>query len=157
MSYKIKAQPTGEKTHDLSHTATWAKRKKILVVEDDFAFADLTRMHLEQNGYEVEMAADGVQAIKKVIAHDFTGILCDMIMPNLAGDMFYAAVQRVKPRLCSRFIFMTGHQGDRKINEFIRSVRGLILWKPFQQHILIETLQAVEKKISEETPESTET
>ena len=69
-----------------------------------------------------------------------------MLMPNLAGDMFYAAVERVKPHLCPRFIFMTGQRGNRKVDEFIRKVRGLILWKPFQMHVLFETIQAVEKK-----------
>jgi hypothetical protein len=32
------------------------------------------------------------------------------------------------------------------VDEFIRKVRGLLLWKPFQSHILIETIQALEKK-----------
>jgi CheY-like chemotaxis protein len=138
--------PYGERTHDLDQVARWAARKKVLILEDDFAFADLTRLHLERIGYEVELAADGVQGIKKILVSDYSAILCDMLMPNLAGDMFYAAVERVKPHLCPRFIFMTGQRGNRKVDEFIRKVRGLILWKPFQMHVLFETIQAVEKK-----------
>ena len=141
----------GEKTHDLDHVARWAARKKILVVDDDFAFADLTRRFLEENGYEVELAADGVQGIKKIMVHDFSVILCDMVMPNLAGNMFYTAVERVKPHLCQRIVFVTGHRGERKVDEFIRQVRGLILWKPFQPHVLIETIHAVEKKAAGST------
>jgi CheY-like chemotaxis protein len=138
--------PYGERTHDLDQVARWAARKKVLILEDDFAFADLTRLHLERIGYEVELAADGVQGIKKILVSDYSAILCDMLMPNLAGDMFYVAIQRVKPHLCRRIVFMTGHQGNRKVDEFIRKVRGLLLWKPFQSHILIETIQALEKK-----------
>jgi CheY-like chemotaxis protein len=138
--------PHGEKTHDLDQAVRWAARKKVLVLDDNFEFADSTRMHLERNGYEVELAADGVQGIKKIMVSDYSAILCDMLMPNLAGDMFYAAVERVKPHLCPRIIFMTGHKGNRKVDEFIRKVRGLILWKPFQPHVLFETLQAVEAK-----------
>jgi hypothetical protein len=41
---------------------------------------------------------------------------------------------------------MTGHQGNRKVDEFIRKVRGLLLWKPFQAHVLLETIQAAESK-----------
>jgi CheY-like chemotaxis protein len=136
----------GEKTHDLDQVSRWAARRKILIVDDEFLFSDLTRIYLEENGYEVELAADGVQGIKKIMVSDYSVILCDMIMPNLAGDMFYTAVERVKPHLCRRIVFVTGHQGDRKVNEFIRKVRGLILWKPFKPHVLIETIQAVEKK-----------
>jgi hypothetical protein len=72
-----------------------------------------------------------------------------MVMPNLAGDMFYMAVERVKPHLCKRFLFMTGHRGDRKVDEFIRKVHGLILWKPFQSHVLMESIQAIEQKSSQ--------
>jgi DNA-binding NtrC family response regulator len=136
----------GEKTHDLDKAAKWAARKKVLILDDDFAYADLTRMLLETNGYEVELAADGVQGIKKIMVSDYSAILCDMVMPNLAGDMFYLAVERVKPHLCRRIVFVTGHQGDRKVDEFIRKVRGLVLWKPYQPHILIETIQAIEKR-----------
>jgi CheY-like chemotaxis protein len=146
MSDKGISPPYGERTHDLDQVARWAARRKVLIVDDDFSFSDLTRMYLEENGYQVDMAGDGVQGIKKIMVSDYSVILCDMVMPNLAGDMFYTAVERVKPHLCRRIVFVTGHQGDRKVDEFIRKVRGLLLWKPFQLHVLIETMQAVEKK-----------
>ena len=57
---------------------------------------------------------------------DYSVILCDMVMPNLAGDMFYVAVERVKPHLCRRIVFVTGHQGDRKVDEFIPQRPGLL-------------------------------
>jgi CheY-like chemotaxis protein len=146
MSEKKFQPPLVEKIHDLDSVAEPASRKKILLVDDDAALAELTRIILEEYGYEVDVAFDGVQGIKKVMASDYSVILCDMVMPNLAGDMFYMAVERVKPHLCKRFLFTTGHQGDRKVDDFIRKVRGLILWKPFQPHVLIESIQAVEKK-----------
>ena len=142
--------PPAEKTHVLGEGEEPAPRKRILILDDDVTLADLTRMILEKNGYEVETAADGVQGIKKIMAGDYSVILCDMVMPNLAGDMFYLAVERVKPHLCKRFLFMTGHRGDRKVDDFIRKVRGLILWKPFESHILMESIQAVEQKCSQE-------
>jgi hypothetical protein len=60
--------------------------------------------------------------------------------------MFYLAVERTKPHLCKRFIFMTGHRGDPKIDEFIRRVKGLMLWKPFEMYMLTEAIQTVLKK-----------
>ena len=137
--------PPPEKTHDLGAVTEPAPRKKLLILDDDATLADLTRMILEENGYEVETASDGVQGIKKILAGDYSIILCDMVMPNLAGDMFYAAVERVKPHICRRFLFMTGHGGDRKIDEFIRKVRGLILWKPFQSHVLMEAIMPLNR------------
>jgi len=149
MNTKKYYAPVAEKTHALEEVAEAAPRKKILMLDDDAHLANLICMILEKNGYEVEIASDGVQGIKKILAGDYSVILCDMVMPNLAGDMFYMAVERVKPHLCKRFLFMTGHGGDRKIDEFIRKVRGLILWKPVQSHILMESIQAVEQKCSQ--------
>lgn len=146
MSDKPYIPPHGERTHNLDSVAKWAARKKILIVDDDQGFAEVTRLYLEENGYEVEWAGDGVQGVKKIMVNDYSVILCDMIMPNLAGDMFYTAVERVKPHLCKRFLFMTGHHKEPRVDEFIKRVRGLILFKPFQLHVLMESIQAIEKK-----------
>ena len=146
MSKRKYYAPIMEKTHDLHQVPTVTVRKKVLLLDDDMPLAELTRKILEENGYEVETVADGVQGIKKIMINDYSVILCDMVMPNLAGDMFYMAVERVKPHLCKRFLFMTGHQGERKIDDFIRSVRGLVLWKPFKTHVLMEAMQAAESR-----------
>ncbi len=143
---KLFYTPLVEKTHVLEKVAEMAPRKKILLLDDDATLADLTRTILEENGYDVEIVCDGVQGIKKIMGGDYSVILCDMVMPNLAGDMFYMAVERVRPHLCKRFLFMSGHHGDRKVDEFIRRVRGLILWKPFKSHVLMESIHAVEQK-----------
>jgi CheY-like chemotaxis protein len=141
--------PDGEKIHDLDKPESWeAPKRKILILDDDFTFADLIRLHLERTGYAVELAADGVQGITKIMANDYSAILCDMVMPNLAGDMFYTAVERVKPQLCARIIFVTGQRGDRKVEEFIRKVRAPVLWKPFQMRDLFDAVKAAEKKSS---------
>ncbi|MEI7732925.1 MAG: response regulator [Verrucomicrobiota bacterium] len=137
---------TQEKTHDLDENARLDAVKKILVVDDDPAFVEILQVFLESCGYQVESALDGVLGIKKIMVHDYAVILCDMVMPNLAGDMFYMAVERVKPHLCRRFVFMTGYQGDAKVDAFIRRVRGLVVWKPFEMHILLEAVQAAERK-----------
>jgi DNA-binding NarL/FixJ family response regulator len=87
-----------------------------------------------------------VEGLKKILADDYSVILCDMVMPNFPGDMFYLAVERARPHLCKRFIFMTGHKGERKIEQFIRRIRGLMLWKPFEMHVLFDTIQSVTKR-----------
>src|SRR5580692_10182653 len=97
---KYYTPPSAEKTHVLQNISDQAPRKRILLLDDDPQLADLTRMILEENGYSVEVVSDGVQGIKKILATEYSVILCDMIMPNLAGDMFYMAVERVKPHLC---------------------------------------------------------
>jgi CheY-like chemotaxis protein len=140
-----------EKTHDLGGVPELLAHKKILIVDDEVAFAEVIREFLGTIGYEATCVADGVQAIKKIMAGDYDVILCDMVMPNLAGDMFYLAVERTRPHLCKRFIFMTGHQGNSSVDAFIRKVRGLMLWKPFELHMLVEAIKVIEKKTPPQT------
>jgi DNA-binding NtrC family response regulator len=115
--------------------------KSILLVEDDQAFAEVVKEYLETFGYSVTIAADGVQGLKRVMEKDFDVVLCDLLMPNLPGDMFYVAVERVKPQVARRFIFITGHQNHPKISEFVKKVRALTLFKPFEMHLLTETIE----------------
>ena len=120
--------------------------KSILLVEDDLAFAEVVKEHLETYGFSVTIAGDGVQGLKRVMERDFDIVLCDLLMPNLPGDMFYVAVERVKPQLAKRFIFITGHQNNPKISEFVKKVRALTLFKPFEMHLLLETIQTAIKR-----------
>src|SRR5438874_1195508 len=98
--------------------------KKVLLLEDDPAFKEIMTDFLKESGFEVVAVANGVEGVHQVLASDFEILLCDMMMPTLPGDMFFRAVERMRPQLCDRFIFMTGHRGNAKVNEFISSVCG---------------------------------
>jgi DNA-binding response OmpR family regulator len=137
-----------EKTHDLSGENHHGF-EKILMLEDEGDLTVMLKQYLESNGFRVTTVTNGVEGLKKIMLEDFDVIVCDMLMPNLPGDMFYIAVQKVKPHLCRRFIFMTGHKGDKKIDDFVRKVHGMMLWKPFQPHELLEAIKYVLKKSRE--------
>jgi CheY-like chemotaxis protein len=57
----------------------------ILVVEDEIVTQRLTRKILEERGYEVVVAEDGVDALMALGKINFDLILCDINMPNLDG------------------------------------------------------------------------
>jgi DNA-binding response OmpR family regulator len=142
--------PGPVETHDLESTAAAVKYhgRSILMLEDDDAFSEIFGEYLESQGFRVVRVPSGAEGLKKLMASDFDVIVCDMVMPGFPGDMFYLAVSRTKPYLLKRFIFMTGFQGDRKIDEFIRRIRGVVLWKPFQFHEMMERIDAVLAKAS---------
>jgi DNA-binding NtrC family response regulator len=131
--------PMGEKTYEMSDEALGMPRT-LLLVEDEIEFALTVKAFLESYNYSVTVAADGVQGMKRVMERDYDIILCDLLMPNLPGDMFYLGVERVKPHLSRRFIFITGHQNNPNITEFTKRVRALTLFKPFEMHLLLETI-----------------
>ncbi len=122
--------------------------RKVLLLEDDPLFKQLMREFLENSGYEVVAVESGVEGVHEVLASDFGIILCDMTMSTLPGDMFFRAVERMRPHLCDRFIFMTGHGGNPKVNEFIRNVHGTMLAKPFQVDDLLEMIAFVQVRLA---------
>src|SRR5580698_7412560 len=113
---------------------------KVLLLEDDAAFKEIMTDFLKESGFEVMAVQNGVEGVHQVLASDFEVILCDMMMPTLPGDMFFRAVERMRPHLCDRVVFMTGHRGNPKVNDFISSVSGTILTKPFHVDDLLEMI-----------------
>ena len=125
--------------------------KRVLLLEDDETFKDVIKTFLESNSYEVVAVSNGVDGVKEVLAQDFDIIICDMMMPNLPGDMFYLAVERMRPHLCGRFVFITGLRGNCKVTDFIRKVNGTMLSKPFQVDDLLEIISFLQFPISAES------
>lgn len=58
---------------------------RILVVDDDRAVRESLRRSLAFNGYTVDMASDGVQALEQIAAQKPDAIVLDVMMPRLDG------------------------------------------------------------------------
>ena len=60
-------------------------KKKILIVDDEHDIVIILKMALEKEGYEVEEAFDGVEALEKVTLFKPDLILLDIMMPDKDG------------------------------------------------------------------------
>jgi len=118
----------------------------ILLVDDDPRLTAILRQFLSAYSCDVTAAKNGVEGLRHIMASNFDVVLCDMVMPTFPGDKFYIAVERIKPRLCRRFIFMTGHKADPQWDSFIRKVGGMVLWKPFHLQELVAAIRTVLRK-----------
>lgn len=58
---------------------------RILVVDDDRAVRESLRRSLAFNGYTVDMASDGVQALEQIAAQKPDALVLDVMMPRLDG------------------------------------------------------------------------
>ena len=65
----------------------------ILIVDDEQGIREVLREYLELEGYEVDEAVDGMDAIRKAKARDYDMIVMDVMMPKLDG---YSAVKEIK-------------------------------------------------------------
>ncbi|MEN8907810.1 MAG: ATP-binding protein [Clostridiales bacterium] len=66
-------------------TSTEKQNVKILVVDDEKVNLQVLSNHLRLNNYGVQIAMDGVEALKKIEAESFDLILLDVMMPKLSG------------------------------------------------------------------------
>ena len=145
MNLKKQYIPHQEKVYEVSEDLSRSSRS-ILLLEDDNSTVEVLTQHLEREGFRVIAAKDGMQGLKQVMANDFDVVICDMMMPNLPGDMFHTAVSKTKPHMAKRFIFITGYVSDDKVKTFIQRIKGLILYKPFEMPALFENINLILQK-----------
>lgn len=65
--------------------ATARRRSRVLLVEDQIVTRTLEKRLLEDAGYEVVTAVDGVDALAKLAAAPMDAVVSDILMPNLDG------------------------------------------------------------------------
>lgn len=140
---EINLPPLASRVYEIPEHPKDAKPKTVLVLDDDPAFTETLRDMLESLNYQLTAVPSGTEGVKKILAADFDAIVCDMVMPNFPGDMFYLAVQRSRPHLCKRFIFVTGHKENPKIVQFVKQTGRIALWKPFETRELVDALDIV--------------
>jgi CheY-like chemotaxis protein len=85
----------------------------ILVVEDQPATAQITRILLESWGYEVLEAHSGEEALTMFATngHGVHLVLTDVIMPGMNGADLAAELLKIRPDL--RIVFMSGYPNDQ--------------------------------------------
>ena len=79
------AEYTGQRIISQEQEAKAAPRKKILVVEDSLTVRELEKKVLQNNGYEVETAVDGIEGFNKAKESKFDLIITDIEMPRMDG------------------------------------------------------------------------
>ncbi|KPL20502.1 MAG: hypothetical protein AMJ93_11780 [Anaerolineae bacterium SM23_84] len=85
---------------------------KILVVDDDPDFVEITRTVLEGNGYEVASAADGEQALQAMRADPPDLVLLDVMMSTLLDGLNVSHVMSEDPVLSKVPIVMVSSITD---------------------------------------------
>jgi CheY-like chemotaxis protein len=121
--------------------------RRVLLLEDRDDFREVLHDHLVCCSYEVTSVPSGVEGLREIMKGTFDLIICDMMMPQVGGEMFYWAVTRVRPAAAQRFIFFTGHQNNPAINFFFRRVNATVLIKPFKLKALDSAIHDVFLKL----------
>lgn len=85
-------------------------RPHVLIVEDDPAVAEVTRLVLERRGYAVVLADDGLGAIEAIRSNDFACIVLDLRMSVFDGEQLLDLIAFDKPGALGSVIVVSGYK-----------------------------------------------
>lgn len=107
-------------------------KKRILVIDDEPAIRMLLSELLSEAGYLVDLAKDGVDAIKQLNTdvNKYELIILDVRMPVMSGIAFCHEITRRFPGLKGKFLFMTGNLTE-DIASFFKENAYTYITKPF--------------------------
>jgi len=113
--------------------------KKILIIEDDIAIAEIERDFLEINGFEITIATDGTEGLKQATTNKFNLILLDLMLPGIDG---YEICRKIRTKLDIPILMVTAKIED------IDKIRGLgmgaddYISKPFSPTELVARVKS---------------
>jgi len=116
---------------------------RILVVDDEPTILAFLKKVLDDEGYDVETASGGKEALGMIKNKRYSLILCDIKLPGLSGVELYEQIGKVVPSLQERVIFITGDVTSADTGEFLKRTKAPYVNKPFDIAKLKEEVERV--------------
>ena len=95
--------------------------KKILIIEDDLDIQELIQFFLEDQGYEVITASDGIDGIAVFLKEQIDLILLDILLPKMEKNDLFKTV--ILDGALPRKTFSMGHSYDKRYYLEARKIR----------------------------------
>jgi hypothetical protein len=131
----------GEPVDDPAHLVGDPQRPTLLLVEDEPALRLLVVTMLEEQGYLVLQAGNGLDAIALAERHrgDIDLLLTDVVMPRLSGPELAQQLRALRPGL--EVLFMSGYNDSRLVHRGVEEANVNLLVKPFSPDELVERVE----------------
>ena len=114
--------------------------KTVLIVEDDRNIADLLRLYLEKEGYEVAIAYTGIQGVEKFREVQPSLILLDVMLPEMDG---WGVCRTIRTESKVPIIMLTAKgETEDKVNGLKQGADDYIT-KPFEMKEVLARIEAV--------------
>jgi two-component system chemotaxis response regulator CheY len=103
---------------------------RVLVVDDDEAIVAMLSRYLLKQGFEVETAADALQALERVEQKQIDLVITDLMMPRMDGRELVRRL-RIEPKTRELpIIMMTAYPSDHAADASLREGASFFLPKP---------------------------
>ena len=117
--------------------------QKIMIVDDSPSMRRLLSTFLEQAGYSVSSAVDGVDALEVVSSDEFDLIITDINMPNMDGLTLVAELRKLEPTRLTPILILTTEMDMSKKKAAKESGATGWLNKPFDEERTLAAIQRV--------------
>jgi two-component system OmpR family response regulator len=124
----------------------------LLLVEDDLKLARTLERGLEREGYEIDLAHTGEQALAQADAHDYDALVLDVMLPGLDGRAVCRTL-RERGRLLPVLMLTALGQVEDRI-EGLDAGADDYLVKPFDFGELLARLRALIRRVPSERSRS---
>ncbi len=105
---------------------------RLLIIEDQDTLRAAIGRYLRRDGFEVDTAAGGSEALGLLESCAYDLILLDLRMQEMSGEEVYRAIEARFPSQVERVLFITGDLHRQEAADFVRSTGRSALAKPFQ-------------------------
>ena len=122
------------------------KKKTILIVEDDKAIIETLKEVLQSEGYSVDTAETGREAIQKSNAEFFNLALLDIKLPDIEGTKLLTLMHNNLPKMMK--IMITGYPSQENAVEALNLGADAYVIKPVKPE---ELLTLIEEKLKEQS------
>lgn len=119
--------------------------QKILIVEDDLSIQALLHDFLQEAGYKITIAADGVEAVSLFSGNNFDLVLLDIMLPKIDG---YAVCEVIRRQSNIPIVMLSALDSEaNQIKGFDLQIDDYIT-KPFSMPVLLRKIAAVLRRTS---------
>lgn len=125
---------------------------QILVIEDEQRVASLLKTGLEENGYQVEVASDGIEGLRLFFQQPFDLVLSDIILPKMDGFELCKEIRNVNQEIPILMLTALGNTDD-KLEGFDAGADDY-LTKPFDFRELLARISVLLKRKGERHEET---
>ncbi|MBX2989641.1 MAG: response regulator [Bacteroidetes bacterium] len=118
-------------------------KKLILIVDDEPVMQELGRDILEEHGYRVLVASDGLEALDmyRQYGDEIDLVVLDMLMPRLDGGQTYIEMKKMNVDI--KAFFCTGYTPTEVIGPLLAEESLRALQKPFRPSEFVNTVRDV--------------
>ena len=119
--------------------------KKILVVEDEFEIRQLLVNYLQNDGYDVFEAEDGIVAIELFGKEKFDLVILDILIPKIDG---YGVCELIKKQSTVPVIFLSALSDEKSMVKGYDSLADDYVTKPFSMPVFLKKVKALLRRNS---------